>query len=321
MRPSLIVLAFLCALPARSQPPSPAPSKSTQNDKSKSNGKQTETSDNKSAADQISSAIDRLTSEVASWKKQQGANPEKDDSSADWWLKWSTIISSVATVAIAVLAYFQWRRMGAHEKALHAMATHMKTGLSATTAAADAANKSADSGKRSADAFIESEQAWVIVSDVLQPSLGPMIAGMAMVNFFVFTLTNCGRSAAQLSGPFKTAVRLLDRNESLPKAPEYGPKDSWFDRRELAPVYGTVLGAGDKHGAIPIPLEDMAVEKVREDVRMGAKRLYVYASMKYYTLGRQRELRFGYVLFPKGGGIQDDVWVRFEDPPEYNKHT
>jgi hypothetical protein len=70
----------------------------------------------------------KLTSEITSWEQPSSSAPQKNDASADWWLKWSTILSAIATLGIAVLAFFQWRAMKGHKEALDAMAVNMRTG-------------------------------------------------------------------------------------------------------------------------------------------------------------------------------------------------
>jgi hypothetical protein len=144
VRCSFVILLFVPLIATQSQPPSPTPRKTAQDNQRKTGAKETETSSNHNDADKISTAIDQLTSEVASWKKQPASTPQKDDAPADWWLKWSTIISAVATFGIFVLAFFQWRAMRGHKEALDAMAEHMRDGLVETRKAADAAKKSAE---------------------------------------------------------------------------------------------------------------------------------------------------------------------------------
>jgi len=144
VRCSFVILLFVPLIATQSQPPSPTPRKTAQDNQRKTDSKETETSSNHNDADKISTAIDQLTSEVASWKKQAASTPQKDDAPADWWLKWSTIISAVATFGIFVLAFFQWRAMRGHKEALDAMAEYMRVGLAETRKAADAAKKSAE---------------------------------------------------------------------------------------------------------------------------------------------------------------------------------
>jgi hypothetical protein len=128
MRSALVLLALSCCLPVRSQPPAPRPPNPTQDNQGNATGKQYKTSDNHGDASSISSAIDKLTSEVTSWKQQQAGTLQKDEASADWWTEWSTLLSAVATVAVAVLAYRQWRTVRGHELALKAMEDSITAG-------------------------------------------------------------------------------------------------------------------------------------------------------------------------------------------------
>jgi hypothetical protein len=84
---------------------------------------------------------------------------------------WSTIVSTAATGAIAVLAYFQWRRMGAHEKALNEMAERMREGLKETQKAASAAKDSAEAAIKSNVLTEESNHNAQAATDLTRRSL------------------------------------------------------------------------------------------------------------------------------------------------------
>ena len=150
MRPTpTTILVLMLASMAQSQPLPPTPAIANQNNKSNSTSKQTETSNHQTIADQLSTAIDKLTSEVASWKQHQSSAPNKNEPPADWWGRGSTILEALSTLVIAILAYCQWRTLKEHKKAFESMAGHLESGLVQTTIAANAAKGSADAAKQS----------------------------------------------------------------------------------------------------------------------------------------------------------------------------
>jgi hypothetical protein len=97
----------------------------------------------------------KFTSEIASWKNQQTSQEGKGNTSSDWWLKWSTIGTAFATLAIAGLGGFQWWAMHKQRLAMDAQAAYMKDGVTENKKSADAAVASADITHR---IFIDSHQ-------------------------------------------------------------------------------------------------------------------------------------------------------------------
>ena len=129
---------------AQSQPPSPTPAKPTQKSKGTATDKQVEVSSIQGDANSLSAAVDKLTSEIASWKKQESAKQDKTDTSAERWAIGSAAVSATATIAIAILAFFQWRSMDKQRLAMDMQAKYMSDGLIETRRAVDAAKASAD---------------------------------------------------------------------------------------------------------------------------------------------------------------------------------
>lgn len=209
----LRILAFvsLCSN-AQSQPPGPAPRKTTEDNQRKANGKQGEASRNEDASDKISTAIKQLTSEVTSWKQQSDSAIQKDDAPADWWSKWSAILSAVASLAIAVLAFFQWRAMRGHKDALDAMATHMRDGLIETTKAANAASRSADVAEES----VRLTQR----ADVLIGEVGINTPDISRATSVLITLENFGPTRAN---ELKITAFLTTPEHSEPAPAIHGP--------------------------------------------------------------------------------------------------
>jgi hypothetical protein len=220
----LLAAALLFCILLQSQPPSPTPGKTAQYNQRKARGKQSEESGNHEAADKISSAINKLTAEVASWKQQSSSAPQKNEAPADWWLKWSTIISAAATLCIAVLAFFQWRAMRGHKEALDAMAVYMRDGLKETKKAADAATKSADTAER---ALKLTQRADVLLSGVsLRDSAGVDASPVRPDSYVILEFKNFGRTRAE-NVVFEIMLVIPDCPSSV---------------KHLGPM---VLGAGD----------------------------------------------------------------------------
>ena len=150
-----VALVLACNVYAQSQPPSPAPTKFTQNDKSKTARKQTVASGDKSDADSVSAQIDQLKSKLATWENRQAAKQRQENTSSDWWLRWSTIATAIATLAIAGLGIFQGWAMHKQRLAMDAQAAYMRDGLAETKKAADASVASAETARRT---FVDSHQ-------------------------------------------------------------------------------------------------------------------------------------------------------------------
>src|SRR5579862_4177197 len=104
---SLLFLAVLLA----SRASSPTPTKSNQNDEAHAAHEKRVGKDNQGDAKSISSAIDKLTSEVTSWEQRQSRSQNIYDRPSEWWVKAGTIMSAIATVAIAILGGLQWWAM------------------------------------------------------------------------------------------------------------------------------------------------------------------------------------------------------------------
>jgi hypothetical protein len=210
---NLLIVFFSFLTVSQSQQPSPTPRETGQNNKRKSDREQSEASNYQGSADKISAAIDKLASEVASWKEQSGGAPEKTGAPADWWSKWSTILSAIASIGIAVLAFFQWRTMRGHKEALDAMAKHMKNGLEETTKAANAARDSADAAHQSLLATQRPKVAVRFMAGDIDTGAGADFKVSMHGRFLVF---NTRKSTPRLSSP-KPCLQLLLTKASLGK--------------------------------------------------------------------------------------------------------
>jgi hypothetical protein len=95
----------------QSPPPVPTPGKAAHLQNDKTSPDQKRGSADKSSADELVSAINRLTAAVAAANQKQPAAPSKEKSSDENWLKINAGLVTLFTCALAVLAFFQWRAM------------------------------------------------------------------------------------------------------------------------------------------------------------------------------------------------------------------
>lgn len=177
----IAALAFsvaLFALAQDSQPPAPTPPKAAQNDKGKPAREQGETPNYQSAANSISAAINKPASEVAAWKQQESGKQNEGKASNDWWAIGSAFVSALATIAIAVLAFFQWRTMDRQRCAMDAQAIYMRDGLVETKKAADAATAGVEVARSSMQM---AQRAYVGVTSVVLKHQHPKFASMGNI--------------------------------------------------------------------------------------------------------------------------------------------
>ena len=286
----------------QSQPPSPTPAKTAQNDQGKPSAKQTKSGEDQRISDALSAAINKLASEIAAREKQRDTAPEKTDSSSEWWLKWSTIVSAVAAFFIAVLAYRQWRTLQAHHTVMKRQAGYIRRALNQAKIAAEAA-------KRSTDALINSERAWVLVSNPRSSTFWIDEPPPSII--FQFDIANRGKTVAKLMD-FRAEVRYVGLTDRLPDAP---PDYEAFLRPD-EPIHGRILAPGESMPDMLFPLNELHGTLVRNDVMAGRVLVYLYAFIKYYDFANEeRRLRFCYQFVP-----EIHRWVQ-SGPPLYNSHT
>jgi hypothetical protein len=109
MRLFAFLFLTLFALGQHSQPPSPTPGPSNRAHQSKSNEKNEKATGNDEATKQLTSAINQFRAEIASWNQQELAKQSEREATPDWWSRVSTILITLFTFALAVLAYLQWK--------------------------------------------------------------------------------------------------------------------------------------------------------------------------------------------------------------------
>jgi hypothetical protein len=184
---------------------------------------------------------------------------------------------------------------------------------------AQAAKLSAEAAKLSTEVLINSERAWVLVSKVWAPDIGPPLGGR--INEFLFNLENRGKTVARLTGPYKVKFRLLAAGDRLPDIPDYEISNrSLLDAPE-SPIHGRIMAPGQIDERISAQYWDVQITiGVFESIQKLEGRLYFYASLKYFDFAeKERELQFCYVYVPatKGQPARWDI----SGPKEYNKHT
>lgn len=295
----IALLAFSIALFASaqdSQPPAPTPPKIAQNNKGETARKQAETPNYQSAADSLSAAISKLTSEVTTWKQQQSTERKKEDSSTDRGIMWSTIVTAAATIAIAVLAYFQWKTLKAHHTVMDRQADYIRDALKET-------RRSADAAMGSVDLLISRERARLVVSDM--ELANPMDA----TNIFVkLSIRNIGHSHA-FQVEMRAACYLRTPSTGIP---------------DLAPHFLGLLEKESEHNFIMVdvvpPISQDQLDATIQGTGVGDIR--VYCVIKFIDVfGKKRVLRVGRKLFiPPIGGIGSHQWLLTEDPDD-NRET
>jgi len=145
----LIAGCFLAA--SQSQPPAPTPTKPSHDDQRKSSTENSKGRSNQGSTKSVSTTGTKSTSEVTGGNKSNLATESENKTSPEWWLIASTIISALATVAIALLGYFQWQAMHKQRLAMEEQARYMRDTLEENKKSADASVVSADAARSSAE--------------------------------------------------------------------------------------------------------------------------------------------------------------------------
>ncbi len=285
MKLALAFVALLIPLLfCQSQQPPPTPT--GQNKNSKTDSKQDVDSNNQSSTNSISTAIDKLTSEVAAWKQQQASRQNKEDTSASWWLKGSTIATALATLAIALLGYFQWKAMDKQRVAMEQQTQHMEAALAETTKAANAATSAAATAEL---ALKTAERADVLVNDVyisggIHPTAIDGRKLLLLQSQVTIVIKNCGRTLAhEITAKYRCTI--------TPDLPEmafntHGP---------------SVLGAGET-GEMPfVPNGVWFTPEIIDKITRGESMLSWEAEISYLTFGCIHSTKAHGAFMPRDG--------------------
>jgi hypothetical protein len=260
---TIAMLALAVVAIGQSQTPPPTPGKPAQNYQGNATGKQDVASDDQRQANSVSTAINKLSSEITAWKNQQAAEDNKRDTSSGGWLMWSTIMTAIATLAIAGLGVFQWWAMHKQRAAMELQATYMKDALAETKKSADAAKSSADIADKSSIALMDGQRGWAVIQDVsLPPTIWPLSAKVQASGIFKFTYTfkMCGGTPCILKtagARFHVAKRkeipgfggmpVIPFEADLPEIPEYSYDIHGNDiRRNYFGVSGLAMPPGEE---------------------------------------------------------------------------
>ena len=307
------LLLFVVVVSAQSQPPSPTPPKASQDKQEHKNAVDTAGQRDKKNPPQTIPVIPKSEPTLPAQTSQNPANYSADPTSSNWWLVGLTAVIAAA----AIVQVFVYCRQAAYMR--RGLLISMRQTRIAS-ANARTARVSADVAKRSADTLVNSERAWVLVSNVL-PTTIALSTTLATVNTFAFDLENKGRTVARLTGPYRRRFELLTGMEKLADIPDYGPSAGLVPEHE-SPIHGRILAPGQLNGLIYEPCVSPAItEKVADGIQKHKLRLYFYASLKYFDFTDiERELQFCYsfVPAPPETGYPGN-WV-LAGPKEYNKH-
>jgi hypothetical protein len=144
-----LILIFACAPFAQSQPPPPAPGKASHSNQKNASSKSAEHNPDERSPEENSSRLNKSSSPVTSGNNKNAAAPQSEKPPAEWWFIASTILSAAATVAIALLGFFQWR-------AMRRQADYMRRGLRIAIRQARIADRNASAAIKSAESAKES---------------------------------------------------------------------------------------------------------------------------------------------------------------------
>jgi hypothetical protein len=173
--------------------------------------------------------------------------------------------------------------------------------------------------------LMNSERAWVIISETHPPELAPISPGrIPPYHTFRFTIKNAGRTVARLM-ELTGETRLLQDLQELPPLPVYRESPPTAD--ELGFRHGGVLAPGatfDTWIEVDVRLDDSTFY----DIRNSKKVLYVYGFLRYFDFAeKERKTQFCYRYLNRGMHwvAGDDVTFKAQwavaGPPDYNTHS
>jgi hypothetical protein len=250
----------------QSQPPSPTPTKTAQDNQGNATSKQAVATSNQNDAKSLSTAIDKLTSEVAAWKKQQAAEERERDPSSGGWAIWSTIVTAFATIAIAFLGYFQWRAMHRQadymRRALQLSIRQTRLAARSTAATEVAANAAKSSAGIAEEALRIAERADLFLSNVNTDK--------------VFSTESCVGIEIKNFGRTTAEGVILDM--SLSVATNFAESDIIF-RHQMPTLECFALAAGDTISLKIGPIH--AKKEIINEVNGGMRNLYLRVNVLY----------------------------------------
>jgi hypothetical protein len=137
MRLFALVLIMFFAFRQQSQPPTPTPTPppSAHANQKKPRPEQQQTRPDDQTTENLTTAIQQLTAEIAAYNQQQSGTPYKDESSAKWWSIGNSLLITLFTAVLAIVAVLQWKAMRRQADIADTQANISKEQLAITKAA------------------------------------------------------------------------------------------------------------------------------------------------------------------------------------------
>jgi hypothetical protein len=290
----LFCLALL--LFPQSQPPVPTPSKTSHIKQAETSGKKPKSAPNENPTDELTDAVNKLAANVAAQNQQSSTSKQNYKTSSDWWLKLNTGVVTLATLALAILAFCQWR-------AMHRQAEYMRNGLRVSIRATRISRQSAIAAKASADSLKSIERPWLLIES-FDYTFGPFQqedGERRNAYYSVWRFRNYGKTPARILDVGGDLIDIRHIGE-LPPTPAYRKAPHYTDYGILAPDAKSDLVEVPAHGSI-----------TEQQSRL---KLVVMGFVRYADpWDEEHETRFCYVR-DQFTGNNDMI-----GPPSYNQHT
>jgi hypothetical protein len=268
---------------AQSPQPSPTPPKPGQKIQQPSSGESQNSEARKKAPEKASAPV-VLLQPAQGDRKSQASNNKPSNPPPDDRIVWFTLALVIVAVFQFIAMIFQacYMRQG-----LRIAGVQARAALENAQAAKDnarAALDAAETAKRQSVALINSERAWLIISEVGPVKLNPK-AGLTE---FRFTLTNRGRTVARLAPAWmRHDFKTVPGGSALPDTPYYGDQAKAPSEEFVDPAYGRVLAPGESTKEIDIGyVEDIDGDLFKAIQQRGAH-LYFYAIVLYFDFADQ----------------------------------
>lgn len=182
--------------------------------------------------------------------------------------------------------------------------------------------KQTEATRDSVGVLINSERAWVTISNVRSIKLEPrkLAVGYNQVfNRFRFDIKNSGKTVARLM-ELTPEHRILDRESVLPDAPVY----TFNPTNDLGFIHGGVLVPDESLKGIGVEIKEWIDESKMNLINQGDLTLYVYGILRYFDFAEtERRLQFCYRYLPSEAEDFDGNrfhWI-IDGPKAYNTHT
>ena len=248
VRPVLSLLLFASLAVGQSQPPTPSPAKSSEKDEQ-----------GRAPVNNPSPAVQHTPQQapvIHNFYQAPGGQPMTKDfgenshypTSTDWWLVFFTGILAIC----ALVQFFTTRSQ-----------------IKLTRDSLDISKRSADAAWANAEALMNGDQAWIKVTDILDPEAG--------VPGFTFNFINGGKTAATLTGLMGNSALAPPGDSPFPEPVNYAGAQHHVWGKEAG--YELLLYPTRRlssYMGIPLPV---GIDP--EAIRRGEARLYVFGLLSY----------------------------------------